>query len=458
MTEQDYLKATGSRILRELNDLKRTPASAAKDLKMTLDEVHDIIRGVAPEKEVLAFIRRLEEVYPIDSAQLFLVRDDTNDGIIFVDSEASKRTARVYNRLNRAGSRTPYYEYRDTAMSKLAPFRPEWISQIRVVSDSDPYNPDVVLNNGHFMHQITLFVGPVNFYYEDLEGKVHCREMNTGDCNYITPFIKHSFTNRSSSEFAYIIACTLGGECARSQRELYALGPDAVDKYTLDCYTPASSTELIKQYMNNDFHTVQSFNSLLRSNGFKIDMGDVFDTNRRLSLDEYSQIAETLGVDVGDIMMRQYQPGEECIVEYMQDKTPHPFPDAKNPAYLICSLVRTPKLPLLRSSIITVLNEAASKPCYMERSLHTYLINFGNVKIKLKWQYNDTTFERILEPDASVYLKPFVRFALENESGEQEGKVLVVGASSSVNTQAQKELSSLGSPERVINELDLWYD
>ena len=73
-------------------------------------------------------------------------------------------------------------------MSRLCLFKPEWISQLRVVNDNKPDNPDMVLNKGHNMHQYGLFVGPVNFYYEDINGEVHCSEMNTGDSNYITPF------------------------------------------------------------------------------------------------------------------------------------------------------------------------------------------------------------------------------------------------------------------------------
>jgi hypothetical protein len=64
-------------------------------------------------------------------------------------------------------------------MSKLGPFRPERIVELRTVTDKDAYNPDVAYNNGHLLHQTTLFVGPVNFYYE-LRGKKYCVEANTG--------------------------------------------------------------------------------------------------------------------------------------------------------------------------------------------------------------------------------------------------------------------------------------
>ena len=56
-------------------------------------------------------------------------------------------------------------------MSKISPFRPEWIEELVVIDDNNPENPDVAFNNGHFLHQFTYFVGPVNFYYIDENGK-----------------------------------------------------------------------------------------------------------------------------------------------------------------------------------------------------------------------------------------------------------------------------------------------
>ena len=92
--------------------------------------------------------------------------------------------------MERAGK--PYYEYRDTAMSRLASFRPEWIKELCEVTDDDPANPEIQWNNGHFLHQFTYFIGDVNFYYyEGREKRVAC--MGTGDTMYITPFIPHSF-------------------------------------------------------------------------------------------------------------------------------------------------------------------------------------------------------------------------------------------------------------------------
>lgn len=81
-------------------------------------------------------------------------------------------------------------------MSRLGPFRPEWIKELRHVEDNDPHNPDVQFNNGHLMMQTTLFVGPVNFYYEGSDGTKRTAEMNTGDSNFISSFVPHSFASR----------------------------------------------------------------------------------------------------------------------------------------------------------------------------------------------------------------------------------------------------------------------
>ena len=58
----------------------------------------------------------------------------------------------------------PYYLYK-VGNDKVSTFRPEWIQQLKVVKNSNPNN-SVRFNNGHFLHQFTYFIGPVNFYYK----------------------------------------------------------------------------------------------------------------------------------------------------------------------------------------------------------------------------------------------------------------------------------------------------
>ena len=140
-------------------------------------------------------------------------------------------------------------------MSRLAPYRPEWIEELRVVTDNDPQNPDVAFNNGHLLFQSTFFIGPVNFYYSDPDGTKHCAEMNTGDSNWIASFAPHSFTKRNYGDAleryekdhpAIIIACTYGGQIITSLQALGGLqrgaaaGSKAMDEFSGDRRDPPS--------------------------------------------------------------------------------------------------------------------------------------------------------------------------------------------------------------------------
>ena len=228
--KKNYFKLIGSRIRSELNDLKRTPESAAFELNFEISELNKILDGTSSKKEINALINKMGDLYPIDISDLYILEDDCSNGIKIMTGKDSIKTSRVFNRKNSSDELLPYYEYRDSAMSKLGPFKPEWIKELRNVNDSDPRNPEIAYNNGHFLHQLTFFIGPVNFYWKEGEN-YYCEEMNTGDSNYITPFYPHSFANRDNSKEAIIIAVTFGGEVRRAQKEMYWLGEERVNKF-----------------------------------------------------------------------------------------------------------------------------------------------------------------------------------------------------------------------------------
>ncbi len=226
----DYLQKMGSRIRSEFNDLKRTLESASEELNINLEELENIVSGNCTLDEVHRLIFKMGDKYPIDISDLFLIKDDCENGIKIMKKYDSELSSRTLDRKDRNNNLKPYYEYRDTAMSKLSSFKPEWIRELRVVGDSNPDNPDVIYNNGHFLHQITFFIGPVNFYWKE-NGKSYCKEMNTGDSNYITPFYPHSFTSRDKNKDAIIIAVTFGGEVRKNQKEIYWMGNDRIQKF-----------------------------------------------------------------------------------------------------------------------------------------------------------------------------------------------------------------------------------
>jgi len=168
------LVKSGQNFLGILNDIKRRPEDAAKELGISIDEINAIIGGKKSISHDL--VRKAVKIWPVNERDFYIIHDDCPLGIKIMISEESKKSSRI---MERAGK--PYYEYRDTAMSTVAPFRPEWIMELCYVDNNDPSNPEAQWNNGHFMHQFTYFIGEVNFYYRTLNGEKKVAVMNTGD-------------------------------------------------------------------------------------------------------------------------------------------------------------------------------------------------------------------------------------------------------------------------------------
>lgn len=205
-----------------LNGVKQTAQSFAKIHKLDPEYLEAVMRGEKPlSKEI---INAVENHSPLNARALFdpkdrhklPIRDDTNDGVVVFTARQREATIRTFERGPKDGKKVPFYDYADTAMSKTSAFRPEWIKELYVNSGDDPNVPDWAFNNGHFEYQMTYFIGTVNFHWIDKNGKKHARKMNTGDLNYITPFVPHTFTTRKPGD-GLILAVTYGGSVATEQ-------------------------------------------------------------------------------------------------------------------------------------------------------------------------------------------------------------------------------------------------
>jgi len=216
MEKYPYRSDIGAVLQGLLNGLKHTPETISRVINIDQHEIEKVIVGKAPmtetlEKALLSVTGiNQRDFYPPELSNKFRVQDDTRYGLRMMcadDTKASKRT------LTR-GPGVPYYIYADTAMSNTSTFRPEWIKEL-FVHDGESADdlPDWAFNKGHFEHQVTYFIGPVNFYWIDKDGKRHVRKMNTGDTNYISPFVPHTFTTREKDQ-GLILAVTYGGAIA----------------------------------------------------------------------------------------------------------------------------------------------------------------------------------------------------------------------------------------------------
>ena len=125
---------SGQNFLGILNDIKRRPEDAASELGVTLEEINLIISGQkAASQEIL---EKAVKIWPVNARDFYIIRDDCPTGIKIMTMKESEKSSRIMDRAGKS-----YYEYRDTAMSSVAPFRPEWIMELCYVDNNNPNNP-----------------------------------------------------------------------------------------------------------------------------------------------------------------------------------------------------------------------------------------------------------------------------------------------------------------------------
>ena len=439
-------KRIGSNFLGVLNDLKRRPEDAAEELGVSLVEINSIIEG----KQELPFdlVSKAIRIWPVNTRDFFIVRDDCETGIIIMTAVESKDSSRI---MNRAGK--PYYEYRDTAMSTVAPFRPEWIMELCVVDDNDPNNKSVQWNNGHFMHQFTYFIGSVNFYYMSPTGEKKVALMNTGDSVYITPFVPHTFaTRKGASKNGLILALTYGNKLTGEvQQELSSVSPILGKEYVLDFSNKNKAFgSLLSFHRNNANITISDLVTRVKISKEKIES---FENGLALpSFEEITKFATVLRINSrelfpndlieNNVILQKYNEGEKWF-----------FPESTK-SYEFIELATTSNLPFSKAFEINVLDSNEDK-FDLKIGLHQYVYNLGDKDIQLNWIFDGEKYQKILKPNDSAYIKPFIE---HNFRGE--GKILILRVGGKSTGDAQIELSFVGKPnvERAINEMMLWFD
>ena len=440
----------GNHFLGMLNDLKRRPEDAANELNIPLKEIMDIIDG---KKEVTTeIISRAVKIWPVNYRDLFLIRDDCPNGIKIMRNEDSAKSSRV---MDRGG--LPYYEYRDTAMSTVALFRPEWIEELCIVEDNDPNNLAVQWNNGHFMHQFTYFIGDVNYYYRGPDGEKKVAIMNTGDSVYGTPFRPHSFaTRKGAKKNGLILALTYGNQLsADTQQELSAIGEELSLPYWLDFSSRKNAFALLLNFHRNCASL--SFDELeKRTNISKEKLIRYENSSEIPSYETIVSLAAAMNVNARDLLPNDVIE-DKVIVQYYKDSAKWNFPETTK-AYEIVELAHSRNLPFSKAFEFTTVKENDSNSLEeldLIVGLHQYVYNVGESTIRLNWKINNKSNLEELKPGDSVYIKPNVLHNFRNK-----GKLMVLRIAGRIAGDAQRELSSLDKNDahRAISEVSMWFD
>ena len=438
-------KRIGSNFLGILNDIKRRPSDAAKELGISTEEIQNIIDG--RKKLSSELISKAIKIWPVNSRDFYIMHDDCPSGLKIMRCEDSVKSSRI---MHRGGK--PYYEYRDTAMSSVGPFRPEWIEELCVVDDNEPNNKQVQWNNGHFMHQFTYFIGDVNFYYLDENGEKKVAIMNTGDSNYITPFTPHSFATRSGAKKnGLILALTYGNNLSGdSQHELSSIGKKLGKEFALDfSLKDNGSSSLIKFHRNNSSLTQHEIS---KRADIPIEKLKDFENGKTPTYSEYVILAKCLSVNVRDLL--SYDEISNKVVVQLHKNTQKWFypDDSKN--YELIELANSNALPYSKALEINVLNQNDST-LDLKVGLHQYGYNIGETDVSISYESGDDLKTNVIKPGDSFYLKPFVKHNFRGKA-----KLLVLRISGKIIGDPQRELSLIGQRNitRVINESIQWFD
>ncbi|MDC0033829.1 hypothetical protein OAJ57_04630 [Alphaproteobacteria bacterium] len=450
--ERAHLKAIGARLLSEANDLKRTPAALAQELGWDLAEIEAVIAGKAGWKSVDRALRAVASHYPVSLADLWVDRDDTIDGVLTMEAQPSLASARIFDRPDREKLLRPYYEYRDTAMSRTGPFKPEWIKTLREVNDSDPYNPDIAFNRGHLLHQLTFFIGPVNFYWE-INGRRYSAEMNTGDSNYITPFVPHSFASRDETKTTLIIAVTYAGAVRGALGEIARVGAANISEIAGNPRElGAAFKNRLERILAMESLEPENFIQCLIDSGLSESRAKSIISGSPVSLDEIDVCAAVLGVRPSDLLVSDTPEDQDVIIHQMDQNAARPYPNTNDPTYILRPLARTPRQPYLKAFDLEI---SSRNGVQMRHGLHQYLYNYGDMPVTLSW--NDG-HQALLEPGSSAYLRPMVRHSLSRNSEKQSGKLLMVRIPGFITDAVLDEFATFG-PRRtsVTGETETWF-
>jgi hypothetical protein len=133
-------------------------------------------------------------------------------------------------------------------------------------------------------------------------------------------------------------------------------------------------------------------------------------------------------------------------------------PDEQRPAYRVKALAGTLLSPASRALEIEVLgrDDATAR---LRTGLHQYCYVLGPDQVRLSWEHGGRTFERILDPDDSLYLKPFVPHAF-TLTGTGRCAVLALRIGGKVTGDVRREAAGLGrrTLRRLVADTGQWYD
>lgn len=200
----------------QLNRVKHTAESFARLHGLDPNYLESVMTGNQPlTPEIVYAIENhpplsVRELIHPSHKHLVKLLDESIDGVIITTAKKMAETKRDIYR-GQEGRESKFYTYADPAMQRYSHILPEWIKELYVHDGVDPEDvPDWAFNKGHRERQVTIFFGSVNFHWKDKDDRKHVIQTYTGDADYITPFVPHTFTTREEGKGLILAITDLG--------------------------------------------------------------------------------------------------------------------------------------------------------------------------------------------------------------------------------------------------------
>ncbi len=428
---KNRIQIFSSKRLRQIfNDLKRTSDVAKNELKISTKQLKSYLR-----KDKSLDIKLVEKIcskWPIHPQELISSKILFNKPYRFFSNSKSRKSSRTIKR-----GKINYYEYRDTVITNNAPFKPEWIRQLCLVKNNKPNNKNLKWNKGHLLHQLTYFVGKVNYYYIDKKGNKKVAIMNTGDAMYISPYTPHTFASRDKNLNAHIIAVTFTGKITNEvQNHLFSFNKKNFKNFV----SFKSLKDLVNMKLKDNCITYSEFEKTINENNLRKKLN-----SKKIALNLRKKLREHL-----DINFNYFFPKVllgNTIIKKDNSCLKYFFPQ-KNKDYSIKNIFTFNYLSGLSMFELKALKTKSKS--YLDSSKHQYIYVLNN---NLIFKYNNRVLA--LKEGDSLYIKPFEKFKVCGKNG----KALCIRLEGNLSDQIMFELSRINTKdlERVINEKEKWF-
>jgi len=421
---------SSKRLRQILNDLKRTSDVAKNELKINTKQLKSYLKK---DKSLdINLVKKICSKWPIHPQELISSRILFNKPYKFFSNSKSRKTSRTIKR-----GKVNYYEYRDTVITNNSPFKPEWIRQLCFVKNNNPNNKNLKWNKGHLLHQLTYFIGKVNYYYLDKRGNKKVAILNTGDAMYISPYTPHTFASRDKNLRAHIIAITFTGKITNEvQNHLFSFNK----KNFKSSVSFKTLKDLVDMKLKDNCITYKAFQKTIGENNLIKKLN-----NKKISLNLRKKLREHL-----DINFNYFFPKislENTIIKKDNSCPRYSFPQ-NSKDFNIKNIFSFNYLSGLVMFELHSIREKSKS--YLDCNKHQYIYVLNN---SLRFKYNNKIIK--LKEGDSLYVKPFEKFNFYGKNG----KALFIRLEGNLSDQIMFELSRINTKdlERVINEKETWF-